>query len=400
MPRLLASLGSTCLAVPSGFKSRSSFPHMRPSFLSLRLLAVQLGERGRQGFAKRSVSPSLRLRDLKRERERGGEAGGQRVREEGAWDPTVEPVSVADSWGEAPTCMATGSSKWWQGPMDFPPQPQQMQHHHQQQHQQLQLPAVTMPAPAPAVAASPENKQQQQQQQQGEGQMGAAAGAIVPLRRPRGRPMGSKNKPKPPIIITRDSPDALHSHILEVAPGADVAACVAEYARRRGRGVCVLGASGSVVDVVVRGAAAPAPLPGRFELLSMTGTVLPPPAPSEASGLAVMLSAGQGQVLGGCVVGPLVAAGTSPSSPPPSPTPSTSDCPSRTPPPTPTSSPTSPPPPTPRSRNKCKRSSHSPSPRPWQWARATPTTAHLNTRGEATREAASDERMTSLWIDR
>nr|BAK05209.1 predicted protein [Hordeum vulgare subsp. vulgare] len=206
--------------------------------------------------------------------------------------------------------MATGSSKWWQGPMDFPPQPQQMQQH---QHQQLQLPAVTMPAPAPAVAASPENKQQQQQQQgqgQGEGQMGAAAGAIVPLRRPRGRPMGSKNKPKPPIIITRDSPDALHSHILEVASGADVAACVAEYARRRGRGVCVLGASGSVVDVVVRGAAAPAPLPGRFELLSMTGTVLPPPAPSEASGLAVMLSAGQGQVLGGCVVGPLVAAGT------------------------------------------------------------------------------------------
>uniref|UniRef100_A0A453SHQ6 PPC domain-containing protein n=1 Tax=Aegilops tauschii subsp. strangulata TaxID=200361 RepID=A0A453SHQ6_AEGTS len=222
-----------------------------------------------------------------------------------------EPASVADC-GEA-TCMATGSSKWWQGPMDFPPQPQQMQQMPlQHQHQQLQLPAVTMPAPAPAVAgpaASPESKQQQQGQGQGEGQMGAAAGAIVPLRRPRGRPMGSKNKPKPPIIITRDSPDALHSHILEVAPGADVAACVAEYARRRGRGVCVLGASGSVVDVVVRGAASAAPLPGRFELLSMTGTVLPPPAPSEASGLAVMLSAGQGQVLGGCVVGPLVAAG-------------------------------------------------------------------------------------------
>ena len=118
--------------------------------------------------------------------------------------------------------------------------------------------------------------------------------------------MGSKNKPKPPVIITRDSPNALHSHILEVSPGADVAACVAEYARRRGRGVCVLGASGAVADVVLRGAT----LPGRFELLSLTGTVLPPPAPAEASGLAVVLSAGQGQVLGGCVVGPLVAAGS------------------------------------------------------------------------------------------
>ena len=97
---------------------------------------------------------------------------------------------------------------------------------------------------------------------------GCRGGAIVPLRKPRGRPMGSKNKPKPPVIITRDSPNALHSHILEVSPGADVAACVAEYARRRGRGVCVLGASGAVADVVVRGAT----LPGRFELLSLTGT--------------------------------------------------------------------------------------------------------------------------------
>uniref|UniRef100_A0ACD6AG28 Uncharacterized protein n=1 Tax=Avena sativa TaxID=4498 RepID=A0ACD6AG28_AVESA len=206
--------------------------------------------------------------------------------------------------------MATGSNKWWQ---DYPPQQLQLQHH---QHQHQQMPPVTMPPQAsPFAAASPESKppQQQQQQQQDQGQPGGAAagpgaGAIVPLRRPRGRPMGSKNKPKPPVIITRDSPNALHSHILEVPPGADVAACVAEYARRRGRGVCVLGASGAVADVVVRGAAGP--LPGRFELLSMTGTVLPPPAPAEASGLAVLLSAGQGQILGGCIVGPLVAAGT------------------------------------------------------------------------------------------
>uniref|UniRef100_A0A0E0C917 PPC domain-containing protein n=1 Tax=Oryza meridionalis TaxID=40149 RepID=A0A0E0C917_9ORYZ len=180
--------------------------------------------------------------------------------------------------------MAASNNKWWQAALDFPPPP------------------VNVPvAAAPAGAASPESKQQQ------DGQQAAAAGAIVPLRRPRGRPLGSKNKPKPPVIITRDSPDALHSHIIEVAPGADVAACVAEYARRRGRGVCLMGASGAVADVAVRGAAAP--LPGRFELLSVTGTVLPPPAPPGASGLSVLLSAGQGQVVGGCVVGPLVAAG-------------------------------------------------------------------------------------------
>ncbi|CAN6177491.1 unnamed protein product [Urochloa humidicola] len=190
------------------------------------------------------------------------------------------------------------SSKWWeQAALDFPP-PQ----HHQQP---VPMPPALTSPPAPATGASPEGKQQNQQQ--GQPPQQPHAGAIVPLRRPRGRPLGSKNKPKPPVIITRDSPDALHSHVLEITPGADVSACVAEYARRRGRGVCVLGATGAVADVAVRGAAAP--LRGRLELLSVTGTVLPPPAPPEASGLAVLLAAGQGQVVGGCVVGPLVAAG-------------------------------------------------------------------------------------------
>ncbi|GKV15536.1 hypothetical protein SLEP1_g26320 [Rubroshorea leprosula] len=35
------------------------------------------------------------------------------------------------------------------------------------------------------------------------------------IRRPRGRPAGSKNKPKPPIIITRDSANALRAHAME-----------------------------------------------------------------------------------------------------------------------------------------------------------------------------------------
>ncbi|KAF8643109.1 hypothetical protein HU200_066981 [Digitaria exilis] len=144
---------------------------------------------------------------------------------------------------------------------------------------------------------------------------GGSGGSGGPTRRPRGRPPGSKNKPKPPIIVTRDSPNALHSHVLEVAAGADVVDCVAEYARRRGRGVCVLSGGGAVVNVALRqpGASPPgsmvATLRGRFEILSLTGTVLPPPAPPGASGLTVFLSGGQGQVIGGSVVGPLVAAG-------------------------------------------------------------------------------------------
>ncbi|KAE9619196.1 hypothetical protein Lalb_Chr02g0150581 [Lupinus albus] len=99
----------------------------------------------------------------------------------------------------------------------------------------------------------------------------AKQGAVeVGNRRPRGRPAGSKNKQKPPIFVTRDSPNALKSHMMEVAAGADVAECVAKFARRRQCGVCVL---------------------------------------SGCTGLTVYLNGGQAQVLGGCVVGSLVAAG-------------------------------------------------------------------------------------------
>lgn len=131
-------------------------------------------------------------------------------------------------------------------------------------------------------------------------------------RRPRGRPPGSKNKPKPPIFVTRDSPNSLKSHVMEVAGGADVAESVAQFARRRQRGVCVLSGSGSVANVTLRQPAVPGAvvaLHGRFEILSLTGAFLPGPAPPGATGLTVYLSGGQGQVVGGSVVGSLIAAG-------------------------------------------------------------------------------------------
>ncbi|KAF0901393.1 hypothetical protein E2562_000274 [Oryza meyeriana var. granulata] len=144
---------------------------------------------------------------------------------------------------------------------------------------------------------------------------GGGGGSGGPMRRPRGRPLGSKNKPKPPIIVTRDSPNALHSHVLEVAAGTDIVECVCEFARRRGRGISVLSGGGAVTNVALRqpGASPPgslvATMRGQFEILSLTGTVLPPPAPPSASGLTVFLSGGQGQVVGGSVAGQLVAAG-------------------------------------------------------------------------------------------
>ncbi|XP_020209146.1 AT-hook motif nuclear-localized protein 20 [Cajanus cajan] len=131
-------------------------------------------------------------------------------------------------------------------------------------------------------------------------------------RRPRGRPPGSRNKPKPPVVITKESPNALRSHILEISSGSDVTDCIATFATRRHRGVSVLSGSGVVTNVTLRQPTAPGGvinLQGRFEILSLSGAFLPPPSPPEATGLTVYLAGGQGQVVGGSVVGPLVAAG-------------------------------------------------------------------------------------------
>ncbi|KAI6692698.1 hypothetical protein NL676_020408 [Syzygium grande] len=106
----------------------------------------------------------------------------------------------------------------------------------------------------------------------------------------RGRPPGSKNKPKPPIFVTRDSPNALRSHVMEIANGADIAESVAQFARRRQRGVCVLSGSGTVTNVTLRPPTARGAPPG-------------------STGLTIYLAGGQGQVVGGSVVGSLVASG-------------------------------------------------------------------------------------------
>nr|GMD90320.1 AT-hook motif nuclear-localized protein 16 [Ipomoea batatas] len=132
------------------------------------------------------------------------------------------------------------------------------------------------------------------------------------IRRPRGRPAGSKNKPKPPIIITRDSANALKAHAMEVSSGCDVNESLVNFARRKQRGISVLSATGCVTNVTLRQPAssgAIVTLHGRFEILSLLGSILPPPAPPGVTGLTIYLAGAQGQVVGGCVVGALIASG-------------------------------------------------------------------------------------------
>lgn len=139
---------------------------------------------------------------------------------------------------------------------------------------------------------------------------GGGSGSIS--RRPRGRPPGSRNKPKPPIVITKESPNSLRSHVLEITSGTDIVESIANFAQRRHRGVSILSGSGIVTNVSLRQPAAPGgliTLHGRFEILSLSGAFLPAPSPPGATGLTVYLAGGQGQVVGGTVMGALMASG-------------------------------------------------------------------------------------------
>ncbi|KAH7433085.1 hypothetical protein KP509_07G054400 [Ceratopteris richardii] len=132
-------------------------------------------------------------------------------------------------------------------------------------------------------------------------------------KRTRGRPLGSKNKPKPPIIISKDSATAFRAHILEVETACDVAACIISFAHSRRGGLCVLAASGAVSNVTLRQLGTPGSvitLQGDFEILSLSGAFLPYATPPTAiAGLAIYLAGRQGSVIGGIIAGSLIAAG-------------------------------------------------------------------------------------------
>uniref|UniRef100_A0A8R7QGI9 NAC domain-containing protein n=1 Tax=Triticum urartu TaxID=4572 RepID=A0A8R7QGI9_TRIUA len=151
--------------------------------------------------------------------------------------------------------------------------------------------------------------------------------SIEVAKKRRGRPPGSKNKPKPPVVITREAEPAaaMRPHVIEIPGGRDVAEALARFASRRNLGICVLAGTGAVGNVSLRHPCPTAPgaapavvvFQGRFEILSISATFLPPAmaavapqAAAVAAGLSISLAGPHGQIVGGAVVGPLYAATT------------------------------------------------------------------------------------------
>lgn len=148
----------------------------------------------------------------------------------------------------------------------------------------------------------------------------SSSSSMEMVRRPRGRPPGSKNKPKAPIFVTHDSSEPpMSPYILQVPSGIDVVEAINSFCRRKGIGFCVLSGSGSVADITLRQPSPAAPgstitFHGKFDLLSVSATFFPPPprnslSPPVSNFFTVSLAGPQGQIIGGFVAGPLVAAG-------------------------------------------------------------------------------------------
>ncbi|CAJ2639500.1 unnamed protein product [Trifolium pratense] len=158
-----------------------------------------------------------------------------------------------------------------------------------------------------------------------------------PYKKPRGRPPGSKNKPKPPLVITQDNEQAMKPVVIEVAAGTDVLEAVIQFAVRSASCLTVLSGSGTIAVATLHYPLCRSPaftLHGPFSLMSLTGTFLypppPPPPPPPVSlslpigpsgnpnpvelmpgGLSfgITLAGLQGQVFGGIIGGKVIAGG-------------------------------------------------------------------------------------------
>ncbi|GFQ07998.1 hypothetical protein PHJA_002943800 [Phtheirospermum japonicum] len=85
---------------------------------------------------------------------------------------------------------------------------------------------------------------------------------------------------------------------MEIASGCDVQESISTFATRRQRGFA--SSAATAPSPTSPSASRPSPgavvtLHGRFEILSLSGSFLPPPAPPAASSLTIYLAGGRGR---------------------------------------------------------------------------------------------------------
>lgn len=101
-------------------------------------------------------------------------------------------------------------------------------------------------------------------------------------------------------------------HIISVAAGEDVGQKIMSLMQQSKQEMCVLSASGSISNASLRQPATSGgniSYEGRFDILSLCGSYVRTDFGGGTGGLSVCLSSNDGQIIGGCIDGPLVAAG-------------------------------------------------------------------------------------------
>ncbi|KAL2322384.1 hypothetical protein Fmac_026763 [Flemingia macrophylla] len=147
-----------------------------------------------------------------------------------------------------------------------------------------------------------------------------STGATSSGKRQRGRPPGSKNKPK--NIPTNEANHADHQPtklvLIDVPQGEDAIESVVELALREKVSVTLLGGTGSVWSVTLRHeprGTTGFTLHGPFSLVSFTGTYVysndytlnPGASPPPRMAFSINLSTSEGQTFGGNVGGKVIA---------------------------------------------------------------------------------------------
>ncbi|XP_057478428.1 AT-hook motif nuclear-localized protein 13-like [Actinidia eriantha] len=140
---------------------------------------------------------------------------------------------------------------------------------------------------------------------------GGGLATDTPAKKSRGRPPGSGKKQL----------DALGSiggsfipHVILVKAGEDIASKIMAFSQQGPRTVCILSANGAISNVTLRQHAmsgGTVTYEGRYEIISLSGSFFMSESNgshSRTGGLSVSLAGSDGRVLGGGVVGMLVAA--------------------------------------------------------------------------------------------
>ncbi|KAF8051942.1 hypothetical protein N665_1641s0007 [Sinapis alba] len=132
---------------------------------------------------------------------------------------------------------------------------------------------------------------------------GGANSSDPPAKRNRGRPPGSGGT----------GGVGFTPHVIEVKTGEDIAMKVVAFTHQGPRAICILSATGSVSSVMFRQASNPngvVKCEGPYEIISMSGSFLNTESNgtvTKTGNLSVSLARPDGQVVGGCVAGMLVA---------------------------------------------------------------------------------------------